>query len=736
MKGGHSSLWLFGEQVAFSGDAVSAPPGQERKADGGLQAQVREKELKLEVLLIEKSSGDKLADGPSAAGYDALSGVFLKATCRRPVSVRRPAAYSSDISQGPERPSAQGEEELLTFGAQHFSCHAAILLSAASCCAPQMRRKRGVGSRAVPGWLCLSALVLAWTALPESVPLALPSARPVAKKKVVVIGGGFAGLAAVRRLRRDFEVTLVDAKEFFEFSPGMIRPYTQPQLYGRLVLDYRSLCNKMKVAWIWGAAKKIDEKEVVVQLSNTSTKNAQLLALPYDYCIISAGCHYSSNLWYASLLGKDRERSLEGRRERIDSEHAKLSELAARGAHVAVIGAGYVGVEYAAELRYYYPTLQITLVGGNRGVCPSMCPGARKYIKNHLEKNNITTISGTRYSEANSTLFWKKVGRPPPERVFKSVGMQPHCEFLPSACLSSKGWVKVTPTLQVVSRSGDGDPQDSLFAAGKVFAVGNCADDVPGILPLPKNSYPAEEMAAHAVRNIRRSEKNRPLKPLHWAWPSSVCATSLGPKDGVLLVNQKLPGSGFVAMRGRTVVWLKEIIRWSKVDECRMGLFGTLCSARAASEKQAEILIVDNCRLGAGWMAVARGPSKGQLWPLCCKWDWIAETLDAMGQSEVYDVGSGSCDQEGRCLLDYAAMTVLAEPKAAKEGLTALHYAAFAGSGDAVTALLRAKACCDAKAHGGITPLMLAAPGSPGKSLQELKIRVVLVVQSPIDEAH
>ena len=49
-------------------------------------------------------------------------------------------------------------------------------------------------------------------------------------------------------------------------------------------------------------------------------------------------------------------------------------------------------VEYAAELRYYYPTLQITLVGGNRGVCPSMCPGARKYIKNHLDKNNITTF--------------------------------------------------------------------------------------------------------------------------------------------------------------------------------------------------------------------------------------------------------------------------------------------------------------------------------------------------------
>ncbi|CAE7353780.1 aifA, partial [Symbiodinium pilosum] len=385
--------------------------------------------------------------------------------------------------------------------------------------------------------------------------------------------GGFAGLAAVRRLRRDFEVTLVDAKEFFEFSPGMVRPYTQPKLYGKLVLEYRSVCNKMKVAWIWGAAKKIDDKEVVVQLSNTSTKSGQRVVLPYDYCIISAGCHYSSNLWYASILGRDRERSLEGRQERIEMEHKKLSELAARGAHVAVIGAGYVGVEYAAELRYYYPTLQISLVGSPRGVCPSMCPGARKYIKGHLKKHNITMLAGPKYSEANSTLFWKKVGRSPPERVFKSVGMQPHCEFLPSACLSSKGWVKVTPTLQVAQLDGD---SESLFAGGKVFAVGNCADDVPGLLPLPKNSYPAEEMAAHAVRNIRRMESQRPMRSFHWAWPCSVCATSLGPKDGVLLVNQKRPGSGFVAMRGRAVVWLKEFIRWSKVDECRMGTIGTL----------------------------------------------------------------------------------------------------------------------------------------------------------------
>ena len=89
----------------------------------------------------------------------------------------------------------------------------------------------------------------------------------------------------------------------------------------------------VKVAWIWGAAKKIDEKEaqessylrysaaslsrahpeiyilyyepknlklphecqVVVQLSNTSTKNAQLLALPYDPRQ-QHHCHFTSTM--------------------------------------------------------------------------------------------------------------------------------------------------------------------------------------------------------------------------------------------------------------------------------------------------------------------------------------------------------------------------------------------------------------------------------------------------------
>ena len=50
--------------------------------------------------------------------------------------------------------------------------------------------------------------------------------------------------------------------------------------------------------------------------------------------------------------------------------------------------------------------------------------------------------------------------------------------------------------------------------------------------------------------------------------------------------------------------------------------------------------------------------------------------------------------------------------KADQEGLTALHFAAFAGSEEATSAIIEAKAVVNAQAKRGVTPLMLAARGA------------------------
>ena len=52
---------------------------------------------------------------------------------------------------------------------------------------------------------------------------------PPSQRRVLVIGGGFAGLACGRDLRDEFLVTIVDAKEFFEYTPGVLRAYVKPK---------------------------------------------------------------------------------------------------------------------------------------------------------------------------------------------------------------------------------------------------------------------------------------------------------------------------------------------------------------------------------------------------------------------------------------------------------------------------------------------------------------------------
>ena len=64
----------------------------------------------------------------------------------------------------------------------------------------------------------------------------LSSAPAPPKTKVVVIGGSFAGLRVQRELGDDFDVTVVDLKQYFEYTPGVLRLYTQPKVRVRVRL--------------------------------------------------------------------------------------------------------------------------------------------------------------------------------------------------------------------------------------------------------------------------------------------------------------------------------------------------------------------------------------------------------------------------------------------------------------------------------------------------------------------
>jgi NADH dehydrogenase FAD-containing subunit len=57
------------------------------------------------------------------------------------------------------------------------------------------------------------------------------------QKKVVIVGGQFAGRKAFTLLEKDFDVTIIDSKEYFEFTPAALRAIVEPAHAAKIIVD-------------------------------------------------------------------------------------------------------------------------------------------------------------------------------------------------------------------------------------------------------------------------------------------------------------------------------------------------------------------------------------------------------------------------------------------------------------------------------------------------------------------
>src|ERR1700733_7342662 len=75
----------------------------------------------------------------------------------------------------------------------------------------------------------------------------LPKAAPERRKRVVIIGGGFAGIAAARALRRsDAEVVLIDQRNHHIFQPLLYQVATAVLAPAEIAAPIRQIEEKQK----------------------------------------------------------------------------------------------------------------------------------------------------------------------------------------------------------------------------------------------------------------------------------------------------------------------------------------------------------------------------------------------------------------------------------------------------------------------------------------------------------
>lgn len=440
------------------------------------------------------------------------------------------------------------------------------------------------------------------------------------KRKVLVIGGGFSGLFAAKDLAKDFDVTLVDAKEYFEYTPGVLRAFVNPEHFDALSFTYQSVLeHKMGVKFLWGEVKKLDGERRIAHVKPMFSQTTDEVS--FDYCIIAAGCNFGvfhkwgESLWFPTVHEDARpesswshidERFIEGRRRHIFETRDKLRQLNAKRASVLVVGAGFIGVEWVTELQHYFPNLKLYIIDFLQKCLGPLPDSAASYCDKYMRENGIKATYGVKYAPKEPG-FFEKIGlNGAPDETFVCIGVKASNYFMPKETLSGYnaveadhkekdmkkvgpgggGWIRVNKKLQVLVK--DANNNDLIWGGGRIFAVGDC-NMVQDVAPIPKISYPSEEQAAHVVKNIQVIDyvenngkrvstccgaiSQTKLVETWWPWGAGMFATSLGPNDACFVCNAKhTPGTGMLTLWGKPSVIQKELIESTKVSECKGGL--------------------------------------------------------------------------------------------------------------------------------------------------------------------
>lgn len=245
------------------------------------------------------------------------------------------------------------------------------------------------------------------------------------KKRVVVIGGGFAGIEIVRRLKGQFQVVLIDKNNFHTFQPLLYQVATAGIEADSIVFPLRKIFKGYEDFYF-----RMAEVQRVNESTNTITTN--IGTLTYDYLVIATGTETSffgnEKLRALTLQMKTVREALDMRSYILQNFEKALTteEGPERDALLdyVICGAGPTGVELAgalAELKKHvlpndYPELnfecmQIYLLDGGPRVLSTFTESTSRKAQEYLKDMGVDVWVNTRVTDYDGFTVTTNAGR-------------------------------------------------------------------------------------------------------------------------------------------------------------------------------------------------------------------------------------------------------------------------------------------------------------------------------------
>lgn len=182
--------------------------------------------------------------------------------------------------------------------------------------------------------------------------------------KIVIIGAGFAGVTAAlgldRKLRGKAEITLIDRRDYFLFTPNLYEVATAEEefttvknLKKSIAVPLSEIFHKTRVKVVTGEASYIETKEKKVR--------AGMASVPYDYIVLASGSvpeYYGIKgaMEFAMPIKTFRDAlAIRNRLEFIFQ--ARQIAMQKHPIRLVVAGGGYAGCELVSELAKFVQIL-------------------------------------------------------------------------------------------------------------------------------------------------------------------------------------------------------------------------------------------------------------------------------------------------------------------------------------------------------------------------------------------
>jgi NADH:ubiquinone reductase (H+-translocating) len=352
---------------------------------------------------------------------------------------------------------------------------------------------------------------------------------PIQRKRILILGGGFAGIEVLRRLQSAFEddveidITLVSRDNFFLFTP-MLPEVSSGMIETRhIVTPIRAFCKRARFYEANVESIDLDKKQIIITKAIGDPIDPVYLkrhVLNYDYLVIALGGETNffamkdlegnaftlKTLEDAMILRNHvismlEQADIEDEGNDEDNKHLRISLMT-----FVVVGGGFGGVEAVGELNtlvrdsvkaFYHnidvdKDVRIILVNAHGRILPEVSEDLSEFALQKLRESGVEVILNKRLASYTNgqaklndgtliptfTLIW--AGGVSPSKLIEGLS----CEH------DKRGRIIVNDYLQVDKYDG-------------VFALGDCASITD---PHTKKPYPPT--AQHAIREGRVAAKN------------------------------------------------------------------------------------------------------------------------------------------------------------------------------------------------------------------------------------